>query len=144
MPHRGSRALPQNLAKTRWSRQKNEALGVLQEKWEDLKKGLGTLKDATGWGVSPEVAAGARQRVLDGAKGIAEDAAFKVGGGGSSDERAGKAQAQAAAQMDKLREAYSRNGLPGVLGALATKMVMDKVADKVMGAVLLLEIPVPA
>jgi hypothetical protein len=110
---------------------KNEAAGVLQKTWDGIKNGFGTLKDATGLGVSPEIAAEARQRVLDGAKGIAKDAAFKVGGGGSSEERAGKAQAQAGAIIDDMRQAYERNAVAGMVGALATKMVIDKVVGKV-------------
>lgn len=112
----------------------NEAAGVLQKKWDELKNGLGTLKDATGLGVSPEIASAARQRVMDGAKDMAKDAIFRVGGGGSPEERAAKAQEQVGAQIDQMRQAYSRNGLAGMAGAMATNMAMEKVAGKVIGA----------
>jgi A nuclease of the HNH/ENDO VII superfamily with conserved WHH len=113
---------------------KNEAADVLQKKWDDLQKGLSTLKDATGLGVSPEIASAARQRMMEGAKDIAKDAIFRVGGGGSPQERAAKAQEQVDAQIDQMRQAYSRNGLAGMVGAMATNMAMEKVAGKVIGA----------
>jgi HNH/ENDO VII superfamily nuclease with conserved GHE residues len=113
---------------------KNESAGVIEKKWDDLKKGLGTIKEALGLGVSPEMASAAQDRVKEAAKDMAKDAIFRVGGGGGPEERAAKAREQVDAQIDQMRQAYSRNGLAGMVGAMATNMAMDKVAGKVIGA----------
>lgn len=134
----------------------NEAAGVLQKKWDELKNGLGTLKDATGLGVSPEIAAGARQRVMDGAKDMAKGLGSLVGappelvqaaymsGNPELIATVQKMQAQQASTVqaiadnvkDSVSQAYARNGVAGASAMVLTALGTEVLGGKGIGAVM--------
>lgn len=134
----------------------NEAAGVLQKKWDDLKNGLGTLKDATGLGVSPDIASAARQRVMDGAKDMAKGLGSLVGappelvqaaymsGNPELIATVQKMQAQQASTVqaiadnvkDSVSQAYARNGVAGASAMVLTAMGTEVLGGKGIGAVM--------
>lgn len=134
----------------------NETAGVLQKKWDDLKKGLDTLKDATGLGVSPEMATAARERMLQGAKDMAKGIGSLVGappelvqaayisGNPELIATAQKMQAQQAAAVqtiadnvkDSVSQAYQRNGVAGASAMVLTTLGTEVLGGKGMGAVM--------
>lgn len=134
----------------------NEAAEVLQKKWDELKNGLGTLKDATGLGVSPEIASAARQRVMDGAKDMAKGLGSLVGappelvqaaymsGNPELIATVQKMQAQQASTVqaiadnvkDSVSQAYARNGMSGASAMVLTALGTEVLGGKGIGAVM--------
>lgn len=134
----------------------NEATGVLQKKWDELKTGLGTLKDATGLGVSPEMATAARQRMMESAKDMVKGLGSLVGappelvraaymsGNPELIAMVQKMQAQQTATVqaiadnvkDSVSQAYQRNGMAGASAMVLTALGTEMLGGKGMGAVM--------
>lgn len=135
---------------------KNESAGVLEKKWDDLKKGLGTIKEATGLGVSPEMASAARERMLQGAKDMAKGLGSLFGpppelvqsaymsGNPELIAMVQKMQAQQTATVqaiadnvkDSVSQAYQRNGMAGASAMVLTMLSTEVLGGKGMGAVM--------
>jgi len=131
----------------------DEAKKALADKWKGTKEALGTLKDATGIGVSDEVASAARdkigQGVVDSVKGMAtltgpsaEDvqAAYMSGNQEAIDAvtAAQQAQMQAATAIKNnvqkaVTDSYGRNGVMGVLGMATATVGAEVVGQKGAG-----------
>ena len=142
--------------KTPLEQAKNEAADVLQKKWDELKNGLGTLKDATGLGVSPEMAKAARERMLQGAKDMAKGLGSLVGAPPELVQAAyisGKPELIATVQQmqaqqtatvqaiadnvkDSVSQAYQRNGVTGASAMVLTMLGTEMLGGKGMGAVM--------
>jgi hypothetical protein len=135
---------------------KNESAGVLEKKWDELKKGLNTVKESTGLGVSPEMASAARERMLQGAKDMAKGLGSLIGAPPELVQAAyisGKPELIATVQQmqaqqtatvqaiadnvkDSVSQAYQRNGIAGASGMVLTMLGTEMLGGKGMGAVM--------
>jgi len=130
-----------------------EAKKAIGDKWQGTKDALATLKDATGLGVSDEVASAARQKIgqgiVDSAKGMAAlagptheevQAAYMSGNQDAIDAVSAAQQAQMQATnaiKDSVQKAvtdsYGRNGVMGVLGMATASIGAEVIGQKGTG-----------